>query len=400
MRPAVRCAAGLVLGGTLAALPLACADDGSPEAQPGPPPSVVAPDASIPSISDTGAPEAAPIGDAGACSASGICIEEVPIEDFVHLTSVWGSSATDIWAVGAHGTVLHYDGTSWQRAVTTVPDGGLVYTLRSVWLERADDVWVVDGTSQLGGGGILRHTAGWNGASGTTWSFFTPDDAFGFEPLIVRGKESTTWVAHAGSRLLELFDGWPGDNPGLSATFAPERMNAVTALTVASTDEVWAAGSCYDAFFAIQPGCVFRGSLATVDPAAPPTWTFEEHDSLTGKTLRGAWADESGVWLVGEAGTLRRMARSAVPSKKFEIVPSPVVADLEAVFGFAANDVWAVGEASTVLHWDGTAWTKLSTPFDDASERPALHAVWGSSPTDVWIAGDGTMLHFKGVNAP
>ena len=389
-----------MLAGAFVGLPLACAGEGEPDAEPDNVSNVSA-DASGASILDSGASEAGPdVTDAGTCSASGICTQVVPIEPFVHLTSVWGSSATDVWAVGAHGTVLHYDGVSWESADTRVPDGGLVFTLRSVWLERPDDVWIVDGTTHVAGGGILRHAAGWNGPSGTSWSFFTPSDAFGFEPRIVRGHRNTTWVAHGGSRLLEVFDGWSDVGPGAATSVSPPRMSAVTALAVASADEVWTAGSCYDAAFVPQPGCVFHGRLSAETPAAEPTWTFTEHDSRTGKALHAAWADESGVWLVGEAGTLRRMRRSAIADGKLEIVSSPVLADLEGVFGFGPDDVWAVGEAATVLHWDGTAWKKLATPFDDASDRPTLHAVWGSSPTDVWIAGDGTMLHFNGVSSP
>ena len=30
------------------------------------------------------------------------------------LTGVWGSSASDVFAVGCRGTILHYDGTSWR----------------------------------------------------------------------------------------------------------------------------------------------------------------------------------------------------------------------------------------------------------------------------------------------
>ena len=32
------------------------------------------------------------------------------------LTSIWGSGPNDIWVVGTEGTVMHWDGTSWQRA--------------------------------------------------------------------------------------------------------------------------------------------------------------------------------------------------------------------------------------------------------------------------------------------
>lgn len=376
--------------------PLACVARGEPEAgSSDPAPSAIVPDASTAGADAAAVPDAA----AGRCSASRLCVEEVPIDEFVHLTSVWGSGATDVWAVGAHGTILHYDGVAWRKAEVVAPDGGLLYTLRSVWLERPDDVWIVDGTTQVGGGGLLRHGVGWKGPSATTWTFFTPSDPSGFEPLIVRGKSDTVWIAHAGHRLLEAFDGWSGGAPGPSRTLAPARMSAVTALAVSRADEVWAAGSCFDEAFVSRFGCVFRGSLSTAGPVPePPAWRFEEHDSRTNKALRGAWGDESGAWLVGDAGTLRRMTRSAVPGKKLEIVKSPVVADLRGVFGFGPDDVWAVGEASTVLHWDGAVWTKLATPFDDASDRPMLHAVWGSSPSDVWIVGDGTVLHFDEVN--
>ena len=29
------------------------------------------------------------------------------------LESVWGSSGRDVFAVGANGTILHYDGSAW-----------------------------------------------------------------------------------------------------------------------------------------------------------------------------------------------------------------------------------------------------------------------------------------------
>lgn len=396
MTPAARWTRAALLATAACGTPFACAAKGAPETdRPEPEPSTSVPDAGV---VDAGGSETLPEADAGTCSASGICAVKAPIDEFIHLTSIWGSSATNVWAVGAHGTILHYDDDGgWQKADPTGPDGGLVYTLRSVWLERPDDVWIVDGTTQIEGGGILRHGAGWTGPSATTWSFFTPSDPFGFKPRIVRGKAGTVWVGHTDHRLLETFDGWSAAGPSASQTFSPPRMSVVTALAVSRADEVWAAGGCFDETFVSRFGCVFRGSRSTADP---PAWQFEELDSRTDKVLRGAWGDESGVWLVGEAGTVRRMRRGAVPSKKLEIVTSPVVADLESVFGFGPDDVWAVGEASTVLHWNGAAWSKLATPFDDASNKPALHAVWGSSPGDVWIVGDGTILRFHEVKGP
>ncbi len=65
-----------------------------------------------------------------------------------------------------------------------------------------------------------------------------------------------------------------------------------------------------------------------------------------------------------------------MPTKRFDIVESPVAFDLRGIFGFGANDIWVVGEMSTVLHWDGTGWTKLATPFrrrgEEAERRGGL----------------------------
>jgi len=41
-----------------------------------------------------------------------------PFEETDHFNAIWGSSSTDIWAVGAYGTADHFDGNSW----TSIPN--------------------------------------------------------------------------------------------------------------------------------------------------------------------------------------------------------------------------------------------------------------------------------------
>ena len=48
----------------------------------------------------------------------------------VDLMAIWGASDKDIWAVGEAGVVIHWDGTSWSRTTTPVPDSA---TLNDVW---------------------------------------------------------------------------------------------------------------------------------------------------------------------------------------------------------------------------------------------------------------------------
>ncbi len=365
---------------TAIAVPLACAQ-GEPE-KPG-----ASPDQDA-SLLDAATAEAsiAPGIDAGDCSASDLCRVVAPIESFIGLTSVWGSSASDVWSVGTRGTILHYDGVAWEKAEH--PDGEVAYTMRSVWLERPDDVWIVDGRR-------IRHSKGWGGPTSTEWQFFDYS-SFEPDPVAIRGRANGAWLARAsfqyqddGTPLpmngepLVKFDGWADDGPTNPRMFGPSYGYIATAITMPRPDEVWSVGDS-------------RVLRATLEDAAADVWTVEEHDSRSVDHLYGIWGDESVVWTVGEVGTLRRMTRSAVPDKTFEVIEGPTTADLRGVFGFGANDVWAVGESGTVLHWDGTSWTKLSTPFDGWPEKPTMRAVWGSSANDVWIVGDGEVLHFAG----
>ena len=73
---------------------------------------------------------------------------------------VWGSSSSNVFAVGDAGTILHYDGTSWSPM-----SSGTTGSLRDVWGASGSNVFVV------GSGGTILHYNGTNWspmASGTT----------------------------------------------------------------------------------------------------------------------------------------------------------------------------------------------------------------------------------------
>ncbi|MDF2694192.1 MAG: hypothetical protein K0S65_2575, partial [Labilithrix sp.] len=203
--------ASLVL--TAVAIPVACAQGDDPDRH------TVSPEPDA-AIRDGATMDALPnidsSIDAGDCSVSDLCRVSAPIETFVGLTSVWGSSASDVWAVGAHGTILHYDGVAWEKVER--PDGEVAYTMRAVWLERADDVWIVDGRR-------IRHSNGWRGPTATEWSFFDYSQ-FDPDPVAIRGRENSTWLVRASFRYqddgtplpmngepLVKFDGWTEGGP-------------------------------------------------------------------------------------------------------------------------------------------------------------------------------------------
>jgi len=78
------------------------------------------------------------------------------------LSSVWGNTGNDVFAVGSGGRIIHWDGVSW-----TQMDSGTTEWLHSVWGNSSNDVFAA------GEYGTILH---WNGISwSSVWSGTTQD---------------------------------------------------------------------------------------------------------------------------------------------------------------------------------------------------------------------------------
>ena len=78
---------------------------------------------------------------------------DIPRPQGKTLDGIWGSSAQDVFAVGADGLIMHYDGTAWKQMTS-----GTAKWLFGVWGSSAQRVFAV-GTY----GTILQY-------NGSTWS--------------------------------------------------------------------------------------------------------------------------------------------------------------------------------------------------------------------------------------
>ena len=83
----------------------------------------------------------------------GTSVDDVHFQDVAGTRGVWGSSPSDIFAVGRAGEIWHYDGASW-----TEMDSGTDAYLLGVWGSSPRDVYAV------GDAGTILHY------DGTSWS--------------------------------------------------------------------------------------------------------------------------------------------------------------------------------------------------------------------------------------
>lgn len=76
---------------------------------------------------------------------------------------------------------------------------------------------------------------------------------------------------------------------------------------------------------------------------------------------------------------------AAAQTATWQPMTSPTTENLNAVWGFSANEVYAVGNKGTILFFDGSAWSGVSAPF--IPEAINLTAIWGRSPDDLYVGG-------------
>jgi hypothetical protein len=111
---------------------------------------------------------------------------------------VWGSSASDIFAVGNGGTIIHYDGSQWTRMSSPTTE-----TLWSVWGTGANNVYAV-GANET----IVRY-------DGVSWK------------TIRTAPTASTYFTIWGSGPEDIYALGCG-NPGITSRFDGARWRTVT----------------------------------------------------------------------------------------------------------------------------------------------------------------------------
>src|SRR5438445_436858 len=254
----------------------------------------------------------------------------VPIAttDPTFLRGIWGTSASNIWAVGQEGydgaTILfHYDGATWSR----VSSGTISPTfLSGIWGTSASDIWAVGGNGYAGGP-IIRYngttwasvssgttppihlSAVWGSSAADVWAVGVQNDYGKFLHSIILHYNGTAWSPV-----------WRGTTGALSGIWGT------------SASDVWAVGG--------------NGTILHYNGTS-----WSSVSSGTTQYLSGVWASSpSDVWVTG--GTILHYDGTTWSS-----VPSPTIRPVGRIWGSSASDVWAVagdGSGGELLHHHGS----------------------------------------------
>lgn len=283
------------------------------------------------------------------------------------LLSVWGTSANDVWAVGADvgsgPEVLHYDGTAWERI-----DTGHTGTLWWVFGFEGGPVYLGGA-----GGAILRYEGGAftpmsTPGTGTVFGIWgaSPDDLWA-----VGGESDAT----GGFAWRLEGDAWV-EEPSLPADVAGRA--ALWKVFGRTADDVWLVGS--------------NGVSLYWDGSA-----LRYGDTGVGSSLFTVAANARRFAAVGG------LANGIIVEDEGEgwhnVTPSNALAGLSGVVLAEDDTGFAVGNYGQILRRDTGGWHVEETGLDVVQN---LHAVWRDPEGGIWAVGgqtfafpldDGVLLH-------
>jgi len=329
------------------------------------------------------------------CDEADFCPVPNALDRRHSLVAVWGSSASDVWAVGSGGSILHNDGSKWTAIPSTTME-----TLHGVWGTGPGEVWAVGSARTIlrGPGPSMGQPVWTNEAPFITgelrppgrlyalWGTSSADVRTGGEPYGHAIDDEGTVIP--GNHLHRAGDVW-ASLEGFDGRFA---QGTIRSIWGSSPEDVWISIDN-----SIEEPWARGTLLHGVAPAAGEPLAWQVVDSQSAVVLESLWGSSAAdVWAVGYGGTIRRYTAGAA---KWSVVDGvPTHATLHRVWGTGPKDIWAVGDAGTILHFDGTTWTEATVAFP-LGKKPDLSGVWCSGPNDVWVVGDGYTLHFTGKKA-
>jgi hypothetical protein len=310
----------------------------------------------------------------------------------IGLQAVWGSGPNDIYAAGVTGRVVHSTGDGHWTAVATPPQA----VMKAVWGTSPSDVWVA--------GREVWHSSN----RGASWSVSTPPEAI--FALAGRGPSDLFALAIDGGFLHGNGATWTVEHPGDGNTggnlsvasdgtvFAvgpngPQCVGPHAQVWTTSGDGTWHRRYHGEDLYGVAIADASHIYAVAADgtllfSTGDAQWTVQE--TGVSEPLIGVWASPTRVWAVGGHGTILRSSGDGTWTSE----ASGTDSSLYGVWASSDDDVFAVGGFGEIRHRTaGGNWNVEA----NGGWQLIPYAVWGSGPDDVYIVGDrGLLLHRTG----
>jgi hypothetical protein len=281
------------------------------------------------------------------------------------ISAVWGSSGSDIFAVGGNGIILYYDGNSW----SAMPSSTTV-SLAAVWGSSGMDVFAV-------GDNIILHY------NGIAWSKMALPNGLDLK------QASGVW----GSSANDVFVGFQDGIIHFDGTSWSIKMYLPVSDNTRTFKAIWGTSST-DVFAIGWYGLTSDAHSSFILHYDGEYWS--EVFSVEG-LLQSIWGKNGrNVFVVGRGGIIFHYDGTQWSQMKQQWSKK----DFYGVWGMTGKNVFVVGEydQTNILHYDGEEWFPIDSPF-----QGNLYGIWGNpmrdpilvSPSgDPFAVGDGAILYY------
>lgn len=267
---------------------------------------------------------------------------------FGGLFAVWGSSANDIWIVGAGGMVFRYNGTTLSRAVTTANPNDFKYqlALKAVW-GSGGTVYAAGGALPIGGGMATAHILKFDGTN--------------FSLVSTQINDSETFTSIYGTSATDFF---VASTSGYVRRYNGTNFMPVTGLSDYGIYGLWGSGT---EIYAVGNVNYPNKTDSTVRQPTFKKWngtTFADVPNAPQVSLYSVWgSDPNNLIAVGASGTIVTYSGGTFKSSSSADALTGVGG---AVNGIANQNgtLTAVGEWGSTLRYSGNTWTSVpSSPY-------------------------------------
>ena len=269
------------------------------------------------------------------------------------LDAVWGTSPSDIWAVGHEGMALHYDGSGWTQVPT-----GTSEVIFALWGASPDKYWA--GT---GDGDVLA----WNGSEWAPDSWFAANNVDTSQGIAsIHGSSANdVWV----STRSFLFH-WDGS---MWSSVAMPEDESFKNIHVIAPGEIWATGDSRNLYRK-------RGTQAWETFETPDVGGIFIWNDISGYSPTDMWAAGSALSAGGGVDFAYHWDGTSWSDVQFFDDPLVGPSTLEGIACQSATDVWMVGGFDN-YHFDGSSWKSGSFGSN------AIFHIWGSKTNELWSVG-------------